>query len=381
MNTNKFRTRQEFMTRTTHPKGKKFIIGLDAGYSAMKVFYENGYFCFPSYARKLEHPLNSPDPKDILYHDKETNEIYLIGYSAQEMINSTETNDTESEMNTRKRYGQKRFRILCDAALAIASSTRKDDREIVVQTGLPASYLDADKQLMVNALSKPAKFDLKIGSGPWRSYEFNLDKKNIFVDLPQPAGALYSVLIRDDGTYAPYAKKYLQTNTLVMDIGFVTFDFYGIKNRAMVCNESNDTIGMWQVLRKTSKKINEELGEEVRVPSMQKYLSSGKIVCVNEEELCSEEHSISEYVQAANDETFKEAMEQAKAITGAFRDYNQVILAGGTGEAWYEKVVDYLKGMKQLTVIPCNVNDHLPFIYSISRGYYMYRYDRLKKAL
>ena len=47
MKTSKFRTRQEFIKRFTHPKSKReYVIGLDAGYSSMKCFYENGYFCF-----------------------------------------------------------------------------------------------------------------------------------------------------------------------------------------------------------------------------------------------------------------------------------------------------------------------------------------------
>ena len=52
--TAKFRTRQEFVKNYTYPKSKKeYIIGLDAGYSSMKCFYEQGHFVFPSYARRI----------------------------------------------------------------------------------------------------------------------------------------------------------------------------------------------------------------------------------------------------------------------------------------------------------------------------------------
>ena len=163
MDTKAFRTRQEFH-HEEHPRGKDYIIGLDAGYSSMKVYYENGYFAFPSYARKIDDSmLQIFNKKDILYRDLDTNEVYILGYSAQEMISSTETNDTYSESYARKRYGTKTFKILCNAALGIALEKKNDDREIIIQTGLPSSYEDADKPALIKALSKPARFEIKVG--------------------------------------------------------------------------------------------------------------------------------------------------------------------------------------------------------------------------
>ena len=100
---------------------------------------------------------------------------------------------------------------------------------------------------------------------------------------------------------------------------------------------------------------------------------------INEEEMKTEEHSISPLLEKSNDEVFRAAMEQAKGVTSAFRDYSRIVVAGGTGEAWFEKIKDYLSGMKTITVVPGNVNDHLPFIYSNVRGYYMFRYMQNKR--
>lgn len=379
MNTGKFRTRQEIVKRFTHPKGKDYIIGLDAGYSAMKVFHENGYFCFPSFAKKLDSDLTATDEKDIFYRDLDTGEMYILGYTAQDMINSVDTNDTEGELFSRKRYGNKKFRILCKAAIGIACMDKKDQREIVIQTGLPSSFLEADAKLMKNALSAPAHFELKLGHGEWREFQFQIKKENIYANMAQPAGAFYSSIIKEDGTYTPDIKSFMFGNTLVIDIGFGTFDFYGLKNRALVCKESIDEIGMKQVLKSTSKKILSEYGEDIRVPALQKCLETGKITCVNEEEMRTEEHSIAPLLEKSNDEVFKAAMEQAKGITSAFRDYTKIIVAGGTGEAWFEKIKEYLSGMKTITVLPGNRNDHLPFIYSNVRGYYMFQYMQQNK--
>ena len=112
MHTNEFKTRQEFQNMDA-PKGEKFVIGLDIGYSAVKCFYEKGYFCFPSYVRKLDSDLFIYGEKDILYRDLETGEQYIVGRTAMEMISTNETNITESEMYSRNRYRSKNFKILC----------------------------------------------------------------------------------------------------------------------------------------------------------------------------------------------------------------------------------------------------------------------------
>ena len=80
------------------PKAPKFIVGLDAGYSGMKVWYERGYFCFPSFVKELtDESLNLFDEKDILYRDNDTGKTYMLGYTAQEMVESGDTNETDSE--------------------------------------------------------------------------------------------------------------------------------------------------------------------------------------------------------------------------------------------------------------------------------------------
>ena len=379
MNTNQFRTKQEFKKNVDIPKGKKFVIGLDIGYSAVKCFYEKGYFCFPSYVRKLDSDLFIYGEQDILYRDMETGNQYIIGRTAQEMISTSETNVTESELFSRNRYRSKSFKILCNIAMAFALDYKSDEREIVVQTGLPTAYEKADTPAIKKALLKPAHFQLKIGTGEWKEYNFSVEEKNIFV-MPQPSGSLYSALIRQDGTYMPDAKRILFSNILVMDIGFGTFDYFGIKKQKPVCKESLDNVAMKQVLKETSNRIMDTLHEEIRVPAMQSALGTGLIACVDMDAMKSEEKPLAPFLEDANNKVFKEAIESAYNITGGFLDYNYILVTGGTGEAWLEKIKDYFSGLKTVKVITGNGNDHLPMIYSNARGYYMYRYVLCSKV-
>lgn len=379
MNTNQFRTKQEFKKNADIPKGKKFVIGLDIGYSAVKCFYEKGYFCFPSYVRKLDSDLFIYGEQDILYRDMETGNQYIIGRTAQEMISTSETNVTESELFSRNRYRSKSFKILCNIAMAFALDCKSDEREIVVQTGLPSAYEKADTPAIKKALLKPAHFQLKIGTGEWKEYNFSVEEKNIFV-MPQPSGSLYSALIRQDGTYMPDAKRILFSNILVMDIGFGTFDYFGIKKQKPVCKESVDDVAMKQVLKETSNRIMDALHEEIRVPAMQSALGTGLITCIDMDAMKSEEKPLAPFLEDANNKVFRDAIESAYNITGGFLDYNYILVTGGTGEAWLEKIKDYFSGLKTVKVITGNGNDHLPMIYSNARGYYMYRYVLCAKA-
>lgn len=376
LETIKFRTRQE--TRSlTYPKGKDFIIGLDVGYSGTKMFYETGCVCFPSFAKRLDdNMMNLPDEKDIMYRNDETGEIYLVGYNAQNMID--DTNDTDGELYSRKRYTDPRFRIVCYTAIGLAAMQKKDNRKIVIQTGLPSSYLkDADS--LKKAISDIPKFSLKVGTkGNWIPFDLSITPADIFV-MSQPMGALYSIVIKNDGNFIPEAMAMLKSSVMVLDAGFGTFDFYGIKDRRIDCQDSINDISMHEVFIKTTQKIADEYGEEIRVPALQKCLSSGVVTCINEEDMTAEEKDFSKLLEAANKEVFEAAKSKIRSVSKAFRGYQYIVVDGGTGEAWYKDICDWLSNMKTLKIIPSNINDHMPFIYSNARGYYMYRYTKNRR--
>ena len=373
VSTKEFRTRQEFMLKE-NPKGKEYVIGLDAGYSSMKVFYENGYFCFPSYAKQIDENnlLNITNEKDILYRDENTGNVYMIGATAQNMIDSTDTNDTDGELFSRKRYNNKKFKILCNVAIGIATMNKTDNRPLVIQTGLPSSYIDGDSVALKKSLIREMKFSIKLGAGTWKTFDLLIEPENVYI-VPQPAGALYSVLIDDTGKFTHNAKHYLQSNVLVMDIGFGTFDFYGIKNRAVVCKETIDEYGMREVLQQTSDEIRKELNEDIRVAALQQNLETGTVTCINEEEMISESKPFGEYLEKSSEKIFLDAFDRAKSVTNTFRDYKYLIITGGTGAAWGEMIRQYFSRMSTLSIIQGNVNDNLSLIYSNVRGYYLMR--------
>lgn len=387
MDSKKIRTRQENKS-FPNPKGKKQILAIDIGYSSVKVYHENGCMSFPAYAKKLEGEILVADEADILYRENEDSEVFIIGYNAQNMASAIEATDSESELYGRKRYFSNSFKAIYRVALALNLRTKSDNREIAIQTGLPSAYYKGDTPNIQKVMSGTHSFDLKIGtSKEWQHFSFTINEENVSV-IPQPLGTFYSVMSLNDGNWSngkndlsiPGAKELMYKNVLVMDIGFGTFDFYATKNRTAETDKkvSKNDVGMKAVLSEVSKEIMDTYGVDIPVPSLQKCLETGQIEVFDEDTLTSDYKSIKEIVDKANDIVFERAFEQAKTATSSFQGYDYIIITGGTGEAWFDKFKEKLKGLKTVKIIPGNINDHNSMIYSNVRGYYMYSYQHNK---
>ena len=302
--------------------------------------------------------------------------IYLVGASAQNQIGSDDTNETETELYARNRYSGKKFKIVIAVGMAIGISEniygkKKEEQEIIIQTGLPTAYIAKDKKSIIKAFSEHYVFEIKVGKGNWKKYDIQVKPENVLV-MPQPAGTLYSVVIDENGHSLPDAREFFSKNILVADVGFGTFDPYGLINRKIVLKESFSNIGMRRILAETSAYIREVYGEDIRVPAMQRYLEKGYIEVLNEETMQTETIQLSPLIEKASETVFQEAVSALKIMTNFMRDYEILILTGGTCALWIDKFKGHFKGMKSLTIISGNRNDKLPLMYANVRGYYMF---------
>lgn len=391
MQTSTYRTRTEWVPKNyekIRTNDDLWVIGLDSGYGGMKGFSPNKYFCFPSYAKKLDldkSVMAMYDNHDIIYQDLDNGDTYLIGRNAQNSISKNETNDTESELFTRKRYGNKKFYVLCMAAIGLACMPNSESstssgvgKELVLQAGLPPAYLDIDREPYAKMLSRPANFKLKIGRKPWQEFHIAIKTENIYV-MAQPSGTMASINIGNNGQYIQDARKYLTGNVLILDIGFNTMDVYGMKGHLLTANESFDTFGMRAVLQMVSEDIKKEKNEEIRVAAMQKYLEKGTIpitkdVAMDDEEFdfSDEEYPFAPILEKCSYKVCNMALRHLSNITDQFADYDYLVVTGGTGAAWYEWIKEKFKKSK-MQIIPGNKNDNLEMLYANVRGYYLFR--------
>ena len=375
-----FNTAQEIIA-CKNPMVSHWVIAVDIGFSGVKGMSPNKRFCFPSYVKQIESNLMSVDEEDIYYRDEEG--LYMIGTKAQDLVRADDTNDTDSSFD-RNRYFTKEFVILARTAVAIGlmnNEERGNQGQLrpFVQTGLPAAYLKADAPKIKAAFSQPGTYEIKIGSGKWLQFENTLKSSDINV-TSQPAGTLNSILFDDNGEPRKQARQIMEKNIIIADIGFGTFDPYGVVNREKVLEESINNLGMKRVLEVASEYIYKEFNMDIKIPQMRKCMKDGYFKIVDIQQMTSKKIPLDNYIERACKEVATQAATKLYEMAGYFQDYDILVVTGGTGAAWFDYFKEALAGMEDLEIIPGNDGNELPVYYANARGYYMSAYRRLRKA-
>ena len=377
-----FRTPQEVVPKKNVYIENTWHIGIDIGFGSVKGYAPNKYYCVPSYVKRVDGDmLKVLDEDDILLED--ASGIYLVGKAAQEQVTADDTSDTDAELFRRNRYGSKTFEVLAMVGLGIGLMSNKirqrpKDVPVVIQTGLPTAYMvKRDIHAITKVFQEEHDFRLRIGTGAWRDVHVKPQEVHV---MPQPSGTMYAVIIDEEGHYIQNAKSMLLKNMMIVDVGYGTFDPYGTISRKVAVKESLPGLGMLRVLQEMAGLIYKEHGEDIRVSALPKYLSKGFVTVLDEEHMTTKDIAIGPYLEAANRAVCMDSIEKLKERSNYLRDYEVLVITGGTGAAWYDMYADYFKGMKGLQVIPGNCNDGLPMMYSNVRGYYMLRYMELKTS-
>lgn len=382
MDVSKFKTRTSFKQRNNGDTGEKWCVALDIGYSSVKIFSPNIVAMFPSYAKKeVSNYIGQVGTDVILYKDLETGECWTVGSDAQERIDIRDSDESEATLYSRERYMSPMFKVLVETGIAIGSLKLKNNhpngREIFVQTGLPPRYLKADREMMTDVIKGKHHFSISMGGGP--EQEFNIEIKEENVDIiAQPMGTLFSVMVDNNHQFIEDANKFFSGNVLVFDPGFGTLDIFPIRQHHVEPSETFDTLGMKQVLKETANAINEEYGQDVTVPAMQKYLSRGVFRYRKRVDgrMITEDIEFDEILAEKNKKVCMEALKKLEQIV-PLAEYDCLIITGGTSAAWKDMIHEYFAGMSTLKIIDGNQNDNLPMVFANVRGYFMYRYQSL----
>lgn len=383
MNTKRFRTKTEMIPRNNIKADGVWEIAIDVGYSAVKVFSPNMIACFPSFARRIDDSfryVNEPPASSLMYRDEATGQRWLVGEVAQNTTETGDTSNSESSLYGRERYGSEMFRVILETGLALGSANGSPAEKIVVQTGLPEAYCNTDdEEMLKDAIAGNHKFSLRIGSGKWQTYSLVIESKNIYV-MPQPKGTLFSICIDENGNFHPDTKKYLSSPLIVFDPGFGTLDLYSIVSGAVKGGETFQDLGMRRVLQETSKLIKDKYGVHVSVPEMQKHLETGTVMQIDKKDRFSaKEVPIGDLLEEAAEKICNEAINRTADVF-KLTDYKYLVITGGTSAAWQSQIEETFKNLPTLNIIHGNQNEEmLPYVYSNVRGYYFYRYTKLRK--
>ncbi len=379
MNLQDFNTVQEIIP-CKNPIKNRWVIAIDVGFSSVKAMSPNKRYCFPSFVKKMEGSLMSTNEEDIYYRDKDG--VYLIGSKAQDLVRSDDTNDTKSSFD-RNRYYTKDFSILVRTAIAIGLMDNVERKYIpqlrpFIQTGLPAAYVKEDAPKIRAAFLQSGEYEVKIGSGKWIKYENTLRGNDIAV-MSQPAGTLNSIMFDDEANERQIAKGLMEKNIMIADFGFGTFDPYGVVNREKVLEESINDLGMKRVLEVAADYIYKDYRMDVRISQMRKCMKDGYVKVVDIQNMISKKVPLNDYVEKACREVAEIAVRKMYEVANYFKDYNILIITGGTGAAWFDVFKERLSGMEGLTIIAGNDGNKLPIYMANVRGYYMNAYRRQRR--
>ena len=391
--TSNFRTKTSFITRNNGHIPGVWEIGIDYGYSAVKVFSPNSISRFPSYAMRVKADfsfIGETSKNSILYKDLETNEMWLVGEVAENIKKTGDTTDSESTLYGRDRWNNPMSRVLIETGLGLAMNRielkssdgssyvlEPGNDKIVIQTGLPEEYMD-DAEDVKDAFSGKHAFALKIADNEWKNYTFEVSSDDVYV-MSQPKGTLFSVCINKNGQFHPDARKYLQSSVIVFDAGFGTLDIFTIDSGTVGEGETYRDLGMKRILQETSQGIKNAFNVDIPVPAMQKALATGKVRHFDKKNFKATEYNFGDILAAANTRICDEAITRTASALNLI-DYNYLIITGGTGAAWYNQIVEKFKDFDTLEIIKGSQNDDLPFVYSNVRGYYFYRFNKLGAA-
>ena len=351
-------------------------ISLDYGFSGVKSFSPNKVFCFPNCAVKIDEYTSFIDASDsdIILKDKDG--MWIVGEKAHNIISNADAMNYESEMYGRNRYFTPSFKALMKVGLAIALSSnyiRKYNGEpLMIETGLPPKYKAQDTMPFKEALAGDYDFELKIGRYPFQHFVFSVQPKNIFV-MDQPMGSLISAITDVTGNQSLDSINILKGRTLVLDPGFKTFDIYDISSGMYKSSNTFDTLGMHEVFYRTTKLLKEKYGVVIAVPEMQKALRLGKVKSMDYHIMRSRSYDFEEEITQCCNDVCEEAVRKVLSVYNYLQDHDNMIVTGGTGDAWCPYIENFFKDMESLKMISANKNDpSLPNIYSNARGYYYF---------
>ena len=373
MVTKEFRTKTDFMETANGKLPCIWEIGLDIGYSSVKVLSPNSTSCFPSYAKRMNGDLqyaSTPPRSSILYKDLETGSIWLVGEKAQDDMQTGDTSDSAALLYGRERYGTEMFKVLIRAGLGAGMQENAfgkpdpSDR-IVVQTGLPERYMN-DTQNLIREISGRHHFSLKIGNHDVKIFDFTIAPEDVYV-MSQPKGTLFSVCIAKNGKFHPEADNYLHSSVMIFDPGFGTVDLFPIRSGIVERGETYSDLGMKRVLEDTIEKLHEKYGVVESVPAMQKALASGVVKYYDTENVKSKAYPFADILEESNRKVCLDALNRMKS-TFPLVDFDYLVVTGGTGAAWLPIIEDYFKDYETLQLITGNQNDGLPLRYSNARG-------------
>lgn len=395
MNAKDFEIKTAFYNASNPAPEGTWPVAIDVGYSSVKGFSKNHIFSFPTFIRKADEKrmIAGKLEKNTIQYKDEFGNMYDVGARAYALSEDDENSSDIDGLYLRNRYSTDLFKIVSRVAMAIALHENKHGKyngeTIYLQTGLPSTY-DNDINAIKKAFAGTHKFSIRFGGrSEWTEFEYTLDKENIFV-MPQPMGSLWCSVFDGSGNPIEGSDKFLGESTIIFDGGFGTLDVHFVNRLSIESYHTFSEYGMRSVFAKVAEEFLEKYNCEIKIPLFQKYLSDGFVKCYipTEEGQDIDLTDISTYtvepiylddiIKRHSEEVAREAIKAVVKIKSDIRNYKNVIITGGCGDAWGEQLETQFKHLDKNVIRANKTESSLPSIFNNARGYYLYLVNKIK---
>jgi plasmid segregation protein ParM len=219
------------------------IVGLDLGYSAVKVVANGFAATFPSVVGTADESQFSAETSGspvIILHD---NQRYFYGDAAVSMSR------LESRREDRHWINSDEYLVLAKAAIVQATG---DLDSLSIITGLPVSYYKRDRRAAVDALQGLSTISW-IDRGMVGQRQFSSVKVAV---VPQPFGSLFSRALLPSGRVAD--SDFLTKPVGVIDVGGKTTNILVANRASEVTRQSASVlVGGWDLVRHLRQALSE----------------------------------------------------------------------------------------------------------------------------
>lgn len=383
MDTARFKTKSEIIEKKM-PKVNgnnqykaRTIIALDGGYSSVKGASPERVFMFPSYAKKAPLSLEvvgKVSDYDILFKDNTKGEVWLVGQSAETMMDQTDHESiTDASLYTRYRYDSEMYKVLMATGMALGLWGTPEGNEVFLQTGLPSAYKKNDSAKLVKALAGDYDISIKIGSKAWSQFKFSLTPDHINV-MEQPMGTLCSIAYAN-GEKTKFGMDVMSSNSLILDVGFGTEDIFSVRKGYAAESRTYSDTAMRAVFDEVISEIQKEYPTEIKIFELQNCLEDGQISYFDPSEFNMNYIPFGDILERVNYDLCEKSVMRLMQDYQNMQNYKYLIVTGGTGESRFEQIRQKLSVIPSLSVLPGNMNvPDLPYVYSNVIGYYMLRH-------
>lgn len=331
---------------------QKLFVSIDPGFDSLKVVAGGKTFKIPFSVQETdERKLTDYRIRnDFILYREPSGATYRVGSYARELIYENKNQQNlDSQMNifySESRFTSAEFLVGLRVALALAleccNINPNENPEIYLMVALPHAVRQKYAAAVVGNCAGHHKFSMVHGTKPEVNYEFVILENHVFT-VSQTIAAIIGETSDDNGNINDDRFFYLTNGpTLVLDGGYYTMGLVSVSKGGSVddsMTESDTNHAMKNVNIAIANAIKEHRPDVKHFQMEYLIQNEGKIRYMHEGKAATID--LVQLREEKIQEVCSSLIEHLNEKYNNLLDFNYVLVAGGTGAAFYQQLFDY----------------------------------------